>query len=54
MAKPHRGKTLRKLPARGRGTCPVCGRTGVKLLYPLMMNGAATSVCKRCRSRSAN
>ena len=32
MAKTHRGKALRKLPDYERGTCPVCSRTGVKLV----------------------
>lgn len=54
MAKPHRGKTLWKLPAHGRGTCPLCGRTGVKLLYPLQVNGVSANVCKRCRSHAAS
>lgn len=51
MAKPHRGKTLWKLPAHGRGTCPMCGRTRIKLLYPLRVNGEPVSVCKNCRNR---
>lgn len=49
MAKPFRGQSLRKLINRGRGTCPVCKRTGVKLLYPYKINGETVNVCKRCR-----
>ena len=52
MAKTHRGKVLWKLEAHGRGTCPACGRTRVKLLYPGVVNGATVNVCKRCRKRS--
>ncbi len=54
MAKPHRGKGLWKMPGRARGTCPVCGRTGIKLLYPLKVNGETVNVCKHCRNRSAS
>ncbi|MGF1506022.1 MAG: hypothetical protein ACFB51_12960 [Anaerolineae bacterium] len=45
MAKSHRGKVLRRLPSRGRGICPDCGRTGVKLLY----SQGDVKVCKHCR-----
>lgn len=54
MAKPHRGKGLWNLPGRGRGKCPICNRTGVKLLYPMLIHGERVNVCKRCRSRSAS
>ena len=53
MAKTHRGKALWKLPGHGRGTCPLCERTGIKLLYPLKVNGETINVCKRCRNREA-
>ena len=33
MAKNNRGKGLKKVPNNGRGECPVCHRTGIKLLY---------------------
>ena len=52
MSKPRRGKSLWTLPARGRGTCPLCARTRVKLLYPLKVNGVTVNVCKRCRNRT--
>jgi len=51
MPKPYRGKTLWKLPARGRGTCPLCGRTRIKLLYTQIINGENTKVCKHCRHK---
>ena len=54
MAKPHRGKTLWKYPNRARGTCPLCQRTGVKLLYPVTTaTGEQLTVCKRCRARKS-
>ncbi|WP_203527842.1 hypothetical protein [Clostridium thermarum] len=52
MSKQRRGKALWSLPARGRGTCPVCGRTGVKLLYDLVCaDGAKKQVCKQCQNK---
>ena len=33
MSKPRRGKSIRHLPHQGRGTCPACKTTGIKLLY---------------------
>ncbi|MCL2269704.1 MAG: hypothetical protein FWC24_00020 [Treponema sp.] len=50
MSKPHRGKTIRELFARGRGTCPVCGASGIKLLYELEADGKKVKVCKPCRA----
>ncbi|WP_081765488.1 hypothetical protein [Paenibacillus pini] len=49
MAKTKRGRILWSLPSRGRGTCPVCSATRIKLLYPRTdANGTAVKVCKRC------
>jgi len=37
------------MPARGRGTCPVCKSTGVKILYDKKLDEETTAkVCKRC------
>lgn len=52
MATITRGKVLREQPARGRGTCPVCQRTGIKLLYKKVLENEITEqVCKNCRSK---
>ena len=52
MAKTHRGKGLWHVPARGRGTCPICKATRVKVLYErLAPDGASVKVCKRCRRK---
>ncbi|WP_225442651.1 hypothetical protein [Paenibacillus lycopersici] len=49
MAKTKRGRILWSLPSRGRGTCPICSRTRIKLLYPrAKSDGTAIKVCKRC------
>ncbi len=52
MAKTHRGKGLLKLPARGRGKCPICQATRVKVLYERTApDGSLVKVCKRCRRK---
>ena len=50
MAKGHRGKGILDLFARGRGTCPACGTTGIKLLYEQEADGKKVKVCKPCRA----
>lgn len=55
MSKNFRGKGLYHLPSRGRGTCPVCKATRIKVLYTLMtQNGDKLTVCKRCRYKTVN
>jgi hypothetical protein len=49
LSKNHRGTGIRELPGRGRGTCPVCGRTGVKVLYDGVVGEDKVKVCKSCR-----
>ncbi len=52
MSKTHRGKALWHLPARGRGTCPICKATRVKVLYERTTpDGVTVKVCKRCRRK---
>ena len=62
MAKTHRGTGIRHLYVdpngtvhqgeynNGRGTCPACGRTGVKVLpdYSVDVGEDSVKVCKRC------
>ena len=50
MAKPHRGKSIRELPFRGRGECPVCKRQNVKVLYEQEAEGKKVKVCKTCKA----
>jgi len=50
MSKNKRGKNIKK--AGWRGTCPVCNRTGVKLLWTKNNQaGAAQNVCKICEKK---
>jgi len=46
MGKSHRGKGILELFAGGRGTCPVCGATGIKLLYEQDAGEQKVKVCK--------
>lgn len=50
MAKPNRGKTIRELPSHGRGTCPVCKREGVKVLFEQSAAEKKIKVCKTCKA----
>jgi hypothetical protein len=50
MSKPHRGKSIRELPSRGRGECPVCKRDSVKILYEQEAEGKKIKVCKTCKA----
>jgi hypothetical protein len=54
MSKAHRGKGIAELAAGGRGECPVCKRSGVKLLYEQEIEGAKTKICKNCKATIAN
>lgn len=51
MSKNFRGVGLKEIPKRGRGTCLICGRTAVKLLYEVSSDQKTIKVCKQCRKR---
>jgi hypothetical protein len=50
MSKAHRGKGIRDQFARGRGVCPVCQRSNVKVLYEQESSGQKFKICKICRA----
>ncbi|MDR1388894.1 MAG: hypothetical protein LBJ31_02840 [Treponema sp.] len=54
MSKAHRGKGIRELVARGRGECPVCHRSKVKVLYELEGGALKVKVCKTCKAAIAH
>jgi hypothetical protein len=54
MAKPHRGKGIRELFARGRGECPVCKRNNVKILFEAESSEKKIKICKTCRAAIRN
>ena len=55
MSKNHRGRGLYEKIRRGRGTCPVCRKTGVKLLYTHETEDKKNvEICKVCRAAIAH
>ena len=54
MSKAHRGKGIRELFAHGRGECPVCKRSNVKILYEQESGEQKFKICKTCRAAVKN
>ena len=54
MSKNHRGSGIRSLPNHGRGTCGICGKTDIKVLYEQEVNGQQTNICKFCKAALKN
>ncbi|MCL2479283.1 MAG: hypothetical protein FWF22_07265 [Treponema sp.] len=50
MSKPNRGKSIRTMAYRGRGECPVCKRTGVRVLFEQQAGDKKVKICKICRA----
>jgi len=50
MSKAHRGKGIKDQFAHGRGTCPVCNRNNVKILYEQENGAQKIKICKICKS----
>jgi hypothetical protein len=50
MAKGHRGKGLATLVRQGRDTCPVCKRTGIKVVFEVTVKEKQIKVCKTCKA----
>ena len=53
MSKAHRGRGLRETASRGRGTCPLCKRTGIKTVYEQDFDGKKVTICKQCHKAVA-
>ncbi len=54
MSKSHRGAGIRNLYRRGRGKCPVTGKTGVKLLYEHEIDGRKVMISKTAKATLTN
>jgi hypothetical protein len=54
MSKSHRGKGIKELPSHGRGECPVCKRTNVKILYEQDAGDKKIKICKTCKAAIAH
>jgi len=53
MSKAHRGQGIRELVNSGRGVCPLCKRTAIKVVYDQDFDGKKVSICKQCKSAVA-
>jgi len=53
MSKAHRGQGIRELVKSGRGTCPLCKRTAIKVVYEQEFDGKKAVICKQCKSAVA-
>lgn len=53
MSKAHRGFGVRELVSNGRGDCPLCKRTGIKVVYEKEINEKKFMICKQCRAALA-
>ena len=54
MSKNHRGSGIRSLPKHGRGTCAICGKEDIKVLWEKEINGQTVKVCKFCNAKLKN
>ena len=54
MSKAHRGTGIRNDANHGRGTCPVCKKDGVKILYDQEIDGQKVKICKVCKAALKN
>ncbi len=51
MSKAHRGTGLNEVAHGGRGTCPVCKREAIKVIYEVTVDGETKKVCKQCKAK---
>jgi len=54
MGKTHRGKGLKDQVSQGRGTCPICKRTAVKVVFEAQVKDKTLKVCKTCKASIAH
>ena len=54
MSKNHRGAGIRSLPAKGKGTCAICGKSDIKVLYEKDIDGKTVKICKFCNANLKN
>lgn len=54
MSKAHRGAGIRTQIKSGRGTCPVCKKTGIKTVYEVAAGDKKVKICKQCKAALAS
>ena len=50
MSKANRGSGIRDKVKNGRGTCPLCKRSGIKTLHEVEIKEGKYKVCKQCKA----
>lgn len=54
MSKTHRGAGIRENVRNGRGDCPICKRTAIKLFYETKVGDETVKICKQCSAKLKN
>ncbi len=54
MSKAHRGSGVRELVRSGRGECPICKRSGIKVVHDFEAENKKLKICKTCKSAVAH
>ena len=54
MSKAHRGAGLRSRASSGRGECPLCKRTGIKIVHEVAAGEKKIMICKQCKAALAS
>lgn len=53
MSKANRGCGIRDKVNYGRGTCPLCKRTRIKVVYEVELKEKKYNICKQCKAAIA-
>ncbi|WP_319561585.1 hypothetical protein [Marispirochaeta sp.] len=54
MSKANRGSGIRDKVKSGRGACPLCKRSGIKVTYEVELKENKYMVCKQCKAALAH
>ncbi|MDR2589343.1 MAG: hypothetical protein LBC67_07945 [Spirochaetales bacterium] len=54
MSKAHRGAGLRSQTSSGRGVCPLCKRSGIKVVHEVASGDKKLMLCKQCKAAVAS
>ena len=54
MSKAHRGAGLRSQVFSGRGECPLCKKTGIKIGHEVTAGEKKLMICKQCKAALAS
>ena len=54
MSKNHRGSGIRSMEAHGRGTCAICKKENIKVLFETTIDEQTVKICKFCNANLKN